>query len=127
MPPMEQQVLAMDVRQLEKLSVLQDADAPTLVADMARGYLGRTPQRISRMRELLAARNASQLAHEAHGLATSSGMFGMMRVRQHCKALENLVRDVGLEGAETLLAQIEQAYAEARPLLMAQLGIPPTE
>ena len=123
MPPMEQQVLAMDVRQLEKLSVLQDADAPTLVADMARGYLGRTPQRISRMRELLAAHNASQLAHEAHGLATSSGMFGMMRVRQHCKALENLVRDVGLDGAEALLAQIEQAYAEARPLLMAQLGI----
>ena len=123
MLPMEQQVLAMDVRQLEKLSVLQDADAPTLVADMARGYLGRTPLRISRMRELLAAHNASQLVHEAHGLATSSGMFGMMRVRQHCKALENLVRDSGLEGAEALLAQIEQAYAEARPLLMAQLGI----
>lgn len=123
MPPMEQQVLAMDVRQLEKLSVLQDADSPSLVADMARGYLGRTPQRISRMRELLAERNASQLAHEAHGLATSSGMFGMMRVRQYCKALENLARSPGLEGAEALLAQVEQAYAEARPLLMAQLGL----
>lgn len=120
---MEQQVLAMDVRQLEKLSVLQDADAPNLVAEMARGYLGRTPQRISRMRELLAARNASQLAHEAHGLATSSGMFGMMRVRQHCKALENLARGTGLEGAERLLSQVEQAYAEARPLLMALLGL----
>jgi HPt (histidine-containing phosphotransfer) domain-containing protein len=120
---MEQQALAMDVRQLEKLSVLQDAEAPNLVADMARGYLGRTPQRIHRMRELLAAGNASQLAHEAHGLATSSGMFGMMRVRQHCKALENLARGSTLEGAEALLAQVEQSYAEARPLLMAQLGI----
>lgn len=120
---MEQQVLAMDVRQLEKLSVLQDADSPTLVADMARGYLERTPQRLGRMRELVATGNASQLAHEAHGLATSSGMFGMMRVRQHCKALENLARESGLEGAGELLAQVEQAYAEARPLLMAQLGI----
>ncbi|MCY1081254.1 Hpt domain-containing protein [Archangium lansingense] len=120
---MEQQVLAMDVRQLDKLSVLQDADAPNLVADMARGYLGRTPPRISRMRELLAAGNASQLANEAHGLATSSGMFGMMRVRQHCKALENLARSPSLDGAEALLVQVEQAYAEARPLLMAQLGI----
>ncbi|MFY0529151.1 Hpt domain-containing protein [Archangium gephyra] len=120
---MEQQVLAMDVRQLEKLSVLQDADSPTLVADMARGYLERTPQRLVRMRELLATGNASQLAHEAHGLATSSGMFGMMRVRQHCKALENLARESGLQGAGELLAQVEQAYAEARPLLMAQLGI----
>lgn len=113
----------MDVRQLEKLSVLQDADSPTLVADMVRSYLDRTPPRIRRMRELLAAGNASQLAHEAHGLATSSGMFGMMRVRQHCKALENLARGPHLEGAGELLAQVEQAYAEARPLLMAQLGI----
>ena len=121
--PLMEQVPAMDVRQLEKLSVLQDEDAPTLVADMARGYLGRTPQRLSRMRELLAAGNASQLAHEAHGLATSSGMFGMMRVRQHSKALENLARSLALEGAPALLALVEQAYAEARPLLMARLGI----
>ncbi|HYO66242.1 MAG TPA: Hpt domain-containing protein [Archangium sp.] len=120
---MEQQVLAMDVRQLEKLSMLQDADAPNLVAEMARGYLDRTSQRLLRMKEMLAARNASQLAHEAHGLATSSGMFGMMRVRQHCKALENLARGPSLEGAERLLAQVDQAYAEARPLLMRQLGL----
>ena len=113
----------MDVRQLEKLNVLQDADSPNLVADMARGYLERTPQRFQRMRELLAARKADQLASEAHGLATSSGMFGMMRVRQHCKALENLARSPSLDGAEAILDQMEQAYAEARPLLMAQLGI----
>ena len=120
---MEQQVLAMDVRQLEKLSVLQDADAPTLVADMARGYLGRTPQRISRMRELLAAGNASQLAHEAHGLATSSGMFGMMRVRVCCKALENLARAQGISGAGQILADLEQAYVEDLPLLKAEVGL----
>ncbi|KFA93445.1 Hpt domain-containing protein [Archangium violaceum] len=120
---MEQQILAMDVRQLEKLNVLQDADSPNLVADMARGYLERTPPRFQRMRELLATRKADQLASESHGLATSSGMFGMMRVRQHCKALENLARSPSLDGAEAILDQMEQAYAEARPLLMAQLGI----
>jgi HPt (histidine-containing phosphotransfer) domain-containing protein len=119
----QQQVLAMDVRQLEKLSVLQDADDPTLVADLARGYLDRTPLRICRMREFLAEGNARQLAHEAHGLATSSGMFGMMQVRLHCKALENLARGPRLEGAGELLAAVERAYAEARPLLMAQLGL----
>ncbi len=123
MPGMEQQVLAMDVRQLEKLSVLQDDDAPNLVADMARGFLTRTPPRLERMREMLAARNAALLANEAHGLATTSGMFGMMRVRMHCKALENLARGPQLDGAAELLSQIEQAYAEARPLLMAQLRI----
>ncbi|MGZ3460778.1 MAG: Hpt domain-containing protein [Archangium sp.] len=120
---MEQQVLAMDVRQLEKLRVLQDADAPNLVADMARGFLTRTPLRIGRMRELLAKGDADQLAHEAHGLATSCGMFGMMRTRLRCKALENLARGPGLEGAGELLSLVEQAFREARPLLMAELKL----
>jgi HPt (histidine-containing phosphotransfer) domain-containing protein len=123
MAAMEQQALALDVRQLEKLSVLQDEDAPNLVAEMAQGYLTRTPARLSRLRELLTAGNTGQLANEAHGLATASGMFGMMRVRQYCKALENLARGSSLEGAEGLLTQVEQAYAEARPLLMAELKL----
>ena len=92
---MEQQVLAMDVRQLEKLNALQDADAPNLVADMARGFLTRTPLRIDKMPGGAARGEADQLAHEAHGLATSCGMFGMMRMRLHCKALENLARGPG--------------------------------
>ncbi|ATB28063.1 Hpt domain-containing protein [Melittangium boletus] len=121
---MEQQALAMDVRQLEKLSVLQDEQAPNLVAEMAQGFLARTPAKLTRLRELLASGNAGQLANEAHGLATSSGMFGMMRVRLLCKTLENLARDSGLEGAETLVAQVEHSFAEARPLLVAQLHLP---
>ncbi len=50
MSSMEHQVLAMDVRQLEKLSVLQNEEQPNLVAEMVRGYLDRTPVRIGRMR-----------------------------------------------------------------------------
>ena len=46
-----------------------------------------------------------------------------MRVRQHCKALENLARGPSLEGAEGLVTQVEQAYAEARPLLMVELKL----
>jgi histidine phosphotransfer protein HptB len=120
---MEQQPLAMDVRQLEKLNVLQDEDAPNLVAEMAQGYLSRTPPRLSRLRELLAAGHTELLANEAHGLATASGMFGMMRVRQHCKTLENLARGSRLEGAEALLVRVEESFAEARPLLMAELKL----
>jgi HPt (histidine-containing phosphotransfer) domain-containing protein len=120
---MEQPAPAFDVKQLEKLSVLQDEEAPNLVAEMAHGFLSRTPQRISQMRELLNQGDAARLANEAHGLATSSGMFGMMRVRESCKALENLVRAQGVMGAEALLSELERAFVEARPLLMAELGL----
>ena len=121
---MEQQAPVLDARQLEKLAVLQDEDTPNLVAEMAQGYLTRTPARLARLRELCAAGNAPAFANEVHGLATASGMFGMMRMRQHCKALENLARDSdGLEGAQALLERIEHAFAEARPLLLAELKL----
>jgi HPt (histidine-containing phosphotransfer) domain-containing protein len=120
---MEQSVPAFDVKQLEKLSVLRDENEPDAVADLARGYLARTPQRLQRMRELLASGSASQLAHEAHGLASSSGMFGMMRMRMSCKELENLVRAQGtVAAAGEVLARLERSFEEARPLLMATLG-----
>ncbi len=122
-PPMEP-ALALDVRQLEKLYVLQDEDAPQLVADMARGFLARTPSRLERMRALLAEGNAPVLANEAHGLATSSGMFGLMRVRMGCKALENLARTGSTAGAGELLSQVEWAFGEDRRLLVAQLKLP---
>jgi len=121
---MEQQALAMDVRQLEKLSVLQDEQAPNLVAEMAQGFLARTPARLERLRQLLASGLAGPLANEAHGLATSSGMFGMMRMRLVCKRLENLAREEGLAGAEALVSEVETCFAEARPLLLAELRLP---
>jgi histidine phosphotransfer protein HptB len=124
MDPMEQPAPTFDLRQLEKLRVLQDETEPNAVANLARGYLARTPQRLQRMREFLAAGSASQLENEAHGLASSCGMFGMMRMYLGCKELENLVRTQGLvEAAGELLAGLEQSFKEARPLLMAALGL----
>jgi histidine phosphotransfer protein HptB len=124
MDPMEQPAPIFDVRQLEKLRVLQDETEPNAVVDLARGYLARTPQRIQRMRELLAAGSAIQLANEAHGLASTCGMFGLMRMRMGCKELENLVRAQGLvSAAGALLDGLERSFEEGRPLLVAALGL----
>ena len=120
---MEQPAPAFDVKQLDKLRVLQDESDPHVVTELARGFLSRAPQRLGRMRALLTVGDAVTLAHEAHGLASSSGMFGMMRVRLHCKELENLVRDAGTGGAGPLLCALEQSFEEARPLLKAELGL----
>lgn len=120
---MEQSTPTFDVKQLEKLRVLQDESDPNVVAELARGFLSRAPQRLGRMRALMTSGDAATLAHEAHGLASSSGMFGMMRVRMHCKALENLVRDEGTGGAGPLLCELERSFEEAQPLLKAELGL----
>ncbi len=120
---MEPSALPFDLKQLVKLRFLEDESDPDLVANLVRGFLARTPLRIGRMRELLAAGDANTLANEAHGLATSSGMFGMMRVRVRCKALENLARAQGISGAGQILADLEQAYVEDLPLLKAEVGL----
>jgi HPt (histidine-containing phosphotransfer) domain-containing protein len=123
MPTMEQSAPVFDVKQLEKLRVLEDEKDPHVVVELARGFLKRSPERLGQMRKLLAAGDAAKLADESHGLASSSGMFGMMRMRQRCKALENLVRQQGVAGAGALLEEVEREFARARPLLVAELGL----
>ncbi|WP_257461839.1 Hpt domain-containing protein [Archangium lipolyticum] len=123
MTSMEQSAPVFDAKQLDKLRVLEDEKDPHVVVDLARGFLSRSPERMDQMRKLLAAGDAARLANESHGMASSSGMFGMMRVRQLCKALENLVREQGLAGAGEMLDEVEREFTRARPLLVAELGL----
>lgn len=114
----------LDVRALERLRLLQDEEEPALLVELGSGFLARTAHRLELMRKLLGTGEVGALESEAHSLAGNSGMFGMMRLREHCKALEDLARSRRLEGASELLAQAERAFEEARPLLLAELGLP---
>jgi HPt (histidine-containing phosphotransfer) domain-containing protein len=114
----------LDVSALERLRMLQDEEEPELLAELASGFLARTSQSLQQLRELLAQGSAEALEHRAHALAGNSGMFGMTRLREHCRALESLARGGRLDGADELLAEAERAFTEARPLLLAELGLP---
>ena len=113
----------LDVRALERLRALQDEEEPALLVELGRGFLARAVQRLGLLRTALAAGNARALEEHAHTLAGNSGMFGLMRLRDYCKALETLVRSGQLEGAGELLVLAERAFEEARPLLLAELGL----
>jgi HPt (histidine-containing phosphotransfer) domain-containing protein len=114
----------LDVSALEKLRALQDEAEPELLAELAHDFLTRASQSVQQMRELLARGDIEAFELRAHSLAGNSGMFGMMRLREHCLALETLTRGGRLEGAGELLAEVERAFTEARPLLLAELGLP---
>ena len=113
----------LDVRALERLRLLQDEEEPALLVELGSGFLARAAQRLQLMRTLVGRGDAGALESEAHSLVGNSGMFGMMRLREHCKALEELARSRQLEGAGELLVQAERAFEEARPLLLAELGL----
>lgn len=113
----------LDVSALERLRALQDGEEPALLTELGSGFLARTSVLLERMREFLAAGDARAFEHQAHSLAGNSGMFGLTRLREYCKALETLARSGRLETAGGLLAEAERAFTEARPLLCAELGL----
>jgi HPt (histidine-containing phosphotransfer) domain-containing protein len=122
---MEPPAPVLDVELLSRLFELeQQGEDSGMLAKLVRGYLASIPPQLGRMRELLAAGEASALAHEAHGLAGSSAMYGLPRLRQRCKALEARARSGELEDAGALLDEVQRAFEEARPLLLAELSLP---
>jgi len=113
-----------DVELLVRLRELEAGDTSGVLARMVRQYLSSIPPQLERMRELLLTGQAGSLAYEAHGLAGSSAMYGLPRLRQHSKELEACAKSQRLERARQLLAELERTLAEARPLLLAELSIP---
>ncbi|WP_257452869.1 Hpt domain-containing protein [Archangium lipolyticum] len=118
---MEDAVPILNMEHLARLRELVDPEEPQALAELVHRYLASIPPQLEDMRQLLAAGKAEALEHEAHGLAGSSGMYGMPRVRQCSQKLQARARRNELRGAEELLADVERAFEEARPRLLAEL------
>lgn len=114
---------ALDLEHLSRLRQLAAGDDSDRLADLFQVYLHSVPRQIENMRQLLGRGEWPTLALEAHALAGSSAMYGMPRLRAHCKALETCARTPTPEGTEPLLAAVEKAFAEALPLLKAELAL----
>jgi HPt (histidine-containing phosphotransfer) domain-containing protein len=120
---MERSAPILDIELLSRLRELEQGEDCGELAKLVGRYLASIPPQLEQMRELLAQGQGGALAREAHGLAGSSAMYGLPRLRQRCKALEACAQGPTLEAAGALLAEVTRAFEEARPLLMAQLGI----
>ena len=77
------------------------------------------PASIAKMREALAARSAHQLAEAAHALKGSSGSLGATTLREVCAALEKNGRDGQLEGADDLIATVDEELHRFSAALIA--------
>jgi len=114
----------LDVEQISRLRELGQEDAGAMLRGMFQRYLDSIPPQLLRMREALAAGNTVALASEAHGLAGSSAVYALPRLRHCCLALEAHARDRRLDEAGALVDAIERAFEEARPLVLAELAAP---
>ncbi|WP_434390794.1 Hpt domain-containing protein [Melittangium boletus] len=114
---------ALDLEHLCRLRELGDTNASAALARMFHRYLDSIPPQLSRIREAVAAGDAGRLAREAHDLAGSSAVYGLPRLRQCCLALEAHAKASARDGGEALVARVERAFEEARPLVLAELPL----
>jgi HPt (histidine-containing phosphotransfer) domain-containing protein len=106
-----------DLPILEGLRALQSEREPALVAELVEEFLTRAPLRIARMQAALTAGDAAALAFEAHGLAGSCGVLGVLRLRIRCRDLEELALKGALGQASAALDEVNRSLAEAGPVL----------
>jgi len=107
-----------DLPIIEGLRALQNEREPALVAELVDEFLSRAPQRIARMQAALTAGDAAALEFEAHGLAGSCGVLGVLRLRIRCRDVEELAKKGELGKASAALDEVNRSLTEARPLLL---------
>lgn len=106
-----------DLAILDGLRALQIEHEPSLVAELVGHFLARVPERIAKMRAALAAGDGAALEFEAHGLAGSCGVLGVLRLRARCRELEELARQGALAQAPAALDEVIRCLEEASPVL----------
>jgi len=77
-------------------------------------YLEQAPEQVATVAAALANGDASGLCQAAHALKGSSASIGARAVGDAARALEEAARGGALEGAESLLDDLEQAFGETQ-------------
>ena len=89
------------------------------LAELLAAFYEDSPQQIVAMRTALASGDAETLRRAAHSLKSNSANFGALILSQQCKELEALAKIGALDGAEALIAAIDEGYQAARSALEA--------
>ncbi len=110
----------LDERVLDRIRSLQRPGRPDLFARVVTLYLRDTPALIAGLRKAVASQDADALVEAAHALKSSSAHLGASALAGLAKDLETRGKTGALDGAEALVAQLEQAYGAVRQALRSR-------
>jgi PAS domain S-box-containing protein len=91
-PPDAAQLPVLDVTVAETVRALPGRSGGSLLADLVRLRRAEAPERVARLRRLLAERTAEALVEEAHALGGTAAVLGGLRTRGAARALEEAAR-----------------------------------
>ena len=106
---------------LEKIRALSRDGGDALVQKVINAYVGDVPQHLRTLRQAIGATDAGTVKRVAHSLKSASANVGAEALAGLCKDLEHLGRADTVEGADTLLADMEHEFQAVRHSLTAML------
>ncbi|MBC7106822.1 MAG: response regulator, partial [Firmicutes bacterium] len=120
---------AVDAGRLAGFLATIDEDLPFLCRLMT-AFLEDMPGKMGSLRRALQEGDTEAMAVQAHGMKSSSSILGAVSFADLCGKLEGLVGAASVEGAEEVLAQIEEEYrrvAKDFQSVLAALSFPGQE
>jgi PAS domain S-box-containing protein len=109
----------LDPAALVRLRATLGKQADAMLPGLIDGFMVDAPRLIGEARRRLGRGETADLRRAAHTLKSSSATFGAMALSALARELEYNARDGELARADTLLARIEDAYAQAQAALDA--------
>jgi signal transduction histidine kinase/ligand-binding sensor domain-containing protein/CheY-like chemotaxis protein/HPt (histidine-containing phosphotransfer) domain-containing protein len=120
-PPAERsEDSALDPSRLGDIRRLEAVTGRSLVRDLVNNFLAEAPRQVERMRKALDTGDLQGFTFVAHSLKGSSAQIGALRVATLSGELEDRARSAALDGAATMLTEVEREVGRVAPLLAEQ-------
>lgn len=103
-----------DNEAINNLRALGSEDDDSFLKEIVALFLDDTPKRFEELRASHAAADVVKFARAAHSVKGSASNLGAMRVRAVAEKLEYAAKENGLAGLETMTAELEAVFAEAK-------------
>ena len=101
-----------DIQALEQIRALRGDGGANLVTKIIGVYLSDAPARLRSLQEAVARGDAAAMRRAAHAFKSASANLGATGLAELCRRMEDLGRASSIQGAQSLVAEIETEYAQ---------------
>jgi HPt (histidine-containing phosphotransfer) domain-containing protein len=106
--------IPIDPEAIENLRALNPDDEDAFLKDIIGIFLEDTPERITELKQCLTAYDQPKFTRAAHSIKGSASNLGATRVRAVAEKLEHQSRNSGLDGLDSLIANLVDEFAIAK-------------
>lgn len=104
----------LDTATIERLRTWGGEELP---GKLIRIFLSHTPERAAQIREGIEEKDPRKAGTGAHSLKSSAGNVGAIQLQRLCQEIEILAEEGNIDGLETRLSALEQAFDNATEAL----------